>query len=42
MPVSTVETAPGEIAEMVFGRLVLVDPLTHRRHLVWALVVVLA
>ena len=37
------ETAPGEIAEMDFGRLgVLVDPLTGRRQVVWTLVVVLA
>ena len=37
------ETAPGEIAEMDFGRLgVLIDPATQRRQLVWALVVVLA
>ena len=37
------ETAPGEIAEMDFGRLgVLINPLTSRRQVVWALVVVLA
>jgi hypothetical protein len=36
-------TAPGEIAQMDFGRLgVLINPLTSRRQVVWALVVVLA
>jgi transposase len=37
------ETAPGEIAEMDFGRLgVLPNPLTSRGQVIWALVVVLA
>lgn len=37
------DTAPGEVAEMDFGRLgMLLDPETGRKRLVWALVIVLA
>lgn len=37
------DTAPGEVAEMDFGRLGLIyDPETGRRRVVWALVIVLA
>lgn len=42
MTVRCAPCRPGELAEIDFGRLgYLVDPLTQRRHLLWALVVIL-